>query len=126
MKRTISVFVVLSILIESVSMLSATSAAYAQGAEPTIDLIIQADGSTEALVEHIQSLGGTVKYAYRNVPAVAAAVPAGQMAGVMGFPGVTRIEKDRPMFLMDGGDIENRGGRPPRLTSFVVENEAGM
>jgi len=126
MKRTISVFVVLSILIESVVMLSATSAVYAQGAEPTIDLIIQTDGSTEALVEHIQSLGGTVKNAYRNVPVVAAAIPAGQMVGVRGLPGVTRIEKDRPMFLMDGGDIETQGGKPPRATSFVVENEAGM
>src|SRR3990172_6256897 len=121
MKRTLSVFVVLSILIESVIMLSATSAASAQGAEPTIDLIIQAESSTEALVERIQSLGGTVKYAYRNVPVVAAAIPAGQMAGVRGFPGVTRIEKDRPMFLMDEGNIENQGGRPPRLTFFVVE-----
>ena len=66
-----------------------------------VHVILQADGPTDKLVAHIQSLGGSVKYQYRNVPAVAAAIPAERMGAVTGFPGVIKVEKDRMIKLHD-------------------------
>jgi serine protease AprX len=66
-----------------------------------VHVILQAEDTTDALVAHIKSLGGIIKFQYRNVPAVAAAIPADQISAVAGFSGVTRVEKDRTMKLHD-------------------------
>lgn len=74
----------------------------AQGDRRHVHVILQADGPTDTLVAHITSLGGTIKFQYRNVPAVAAAIPADRISAVAGFPGVTGVEKDRMMRLHAG------------------------
>ena len=81
----------------------------ATAAEPsgrTSDVIIEAGVSTEALVARIESLGGTVRFAYENVPAVAATVPTASLGAIARSSGVTTIEKDRLVSLTDdeGGD----------------------
>jgi len=35
-----------------------------------VHIILQSDGSTIELAEHVKSLGGIVKFRYRNVPAI--------------------------------------------------------
>ena len=89
----------------------------------TRDVIIQAQGSTDALVSHIRSIGGSVKFQYRNVPAVAASVPAGELANVGAFPGVTKVERDRLFYLADptAGDLDKA-----LPVSFAVEDMAGV
>ena len=87
------------------------------------DVIILADGNTDDLVAFIQSVGGTVKFQYVNVPAVAAAVPAGEFEAVAGFPGVLEVEKDGLVSLdeaLDGG----KNAAHPR--AFVAEAAAGV
>ena len=65
----------------------ASGPAYAQENGETVDVIILADGNTDGLVAHIQALGGTVKFQYKNVDAVAASIPADKLDDVRGFAG---------------------------------------
>ena len=62
---------------------------------------VSAEGSADALADFIRSVGGSVKFKYRNVPAVAASIPIGELANVGAFSGVTKVEKDRMMYLTD-------------------------
>ncbi|HEY74906.1 MAG TPA: S8 family serine peptidase [Thermoflexia bacterium] len=83
------------------------SVALAGGGGETIDLLIQTDGSVDALLDFIVSIGGTVSFRYKNVPVVAASVPVDQTRALAGFPGVTLIEKDEMVYLPDdvGDDV---------------------
>jgi len=94
----------------------------AQGGE-TLDVLIQANGDTNALVAHIQSLGGTVRFQYRNVPVVAATIPVDQMEALASFPGVTLIEKDGMVYLEDGPDSGKNADNP---MSFEVMDMEGI
>jgi subtilisin family serine protease len=95
----------------------------AQGGRRLVHVILQADGPTDALVAHIRSVGGTIKFKYRNVPAVAASIPADRMDEVAGFTGVTKVEKDRMICLHD----EAYGNKnSARLRSFAVQNMEGI
>ena len=95
----------------------------AAGGGGTTDVIIQATGSTDALVSFIQSIGGSVKFKYRNVPAVAASIPVDELANVGAFRGVTKVEKDRMVYLTgtfeDGKNAENS-------LSYAVEDMTGI
>ena len=64
-----------------------------------VHVILRADGPTDKLVAHIRSIGGSIKFQYRNVPAVAAAIPAERVGAVAGLPDVIKVEKDRMMKL---------------------------
>lgn len=99
------------------------SAVVAQGSGETVDLIVQTDGSIDALVAHIQSLGGTVNFQYRNVPALAASVPVEQLGAVGSFSGVTQVEKDRVVYLTDELDTGKNAAHP---MSYAVESTAGV
>jgi hypothetical protein len=94
----------------------------ATGGEATIDVIAMAEGSTDALVAHIQSLGGTVSFQYRNVPAVAATIPAGALAQVSRFAGVMSVQKD-PMVYLDDTELGKNAANP---MSYVVDGAEGV
>lgn len=81
------------------------SVALAQGGGETVNLLIQVDGSTDALVSFIESIGGTVRFQYENVPVVAVTVPVDQREALGSFPGVALIEKDGMVFLPE--DLED-------------------
>ena len=81
-----------------VSLVAPASAGPATG-QAMADIIVLAEGSTDALVAHIESLGGTVRFQYRNVPAVAATIPAGTLGQVSGFAGVKTVHKDQMVSL---------------------------
>lgn len=85
----------------------------------SIDLIIQTDEATSALVDKIEAIGGTVKFTYRNIPAVAASVPAAKLAEVLSFPGVTWFEKDKMVYPT----IEEVSDRP---SSYAVRGMKGI
>jgi serine protease AprX len=94
----------LAILIGSLGVPAVVAA---QEGRRHVNVILQTDGPTDALVNHIRSLGGTIKFKYRNVPAVAAAVPAELMAAVAELPGITNVEKDCMVRLHDRPDFGN-------------------
>ena len=95
----------------------------ATGREATIDVIAMAEGSTDALVAHIQSIGGTVNFQYRNVSAVAATIPAGALAEVSRFAGVTSVQKDSMVYLDDGPESGKNGANP---MAYVVDGSEGV
>jgi subtilisin family serine protease len=120
MKRLISVSILIVLIVGlSVPAMAAKNTV----AGPAIDVIVLADGDTGALVKHIQSLGGVVKIQYRNVPAVAAAIPADKMGAVARFGGVTSIEKDGLMYPADEPASGLTGAHP---TSFEVQSAPGV
>ena len=112
-----------TLLVILVASLWIPSVAVAQGGEGSVNVILQTDGSTDDLATHIRSLGGTVKFQYRNVPALAAAIPASRMDAVAGFSGVTKVEKDSMVYLHDGPDTGKNAVHP---LSHAVENMEGI
>ena len=103
MKRLIYI----TMLVILIGSLGVPSVVAAQEGRRHVNVILQTDGPTDALVNHIRSLGGTIKFKYRNVPAVAAAVPAELMAAVAELPGITNVEKDCMVRLHDRPDFGN-------------------
>jgi hypothetical protein len=113
----------LVVLVALIAGLWLPAATLAKGNEATVDIIIQTQGSAKKLAKHIRSLGGTVNFQYKNVPAVAATVPADKLGQVASFKGVTKIEKDRPIYLADRSPEGKNAGNP---MSFEVEDLAGV
>lgn len=66
-----------------------------------VDVIIQTEGSTQALVDAIRAQGGTVRFRYQNVGAVAASIPQDRLAAISRLAGVTTVEKDVMLSLPD-------------------------
>ena len=112
-----------AILVSLIAGLLAPSAALAKYDEVTVDILVLAEGSTDALVRYIRSLGGTIKYQYRNAPVVAATIPADKLGQVAGFAGVTKVEKDDMVYLTD--DLE-AGKNDQHPLSFIVEDMEGV
>ena len=110
-----------SIIVLAALFSAPAGAVLAQGedGQASIDLILQTDGAISTLVEKIESTGGTVKLAYRNIPAVAASIPAAKLAEVLSFPGVTWFENDNMVYPT----IEEDSVRP---TSYTVMNMKGI
>jgi subtilisin family serine protease len=67
--------------------------------EHALDLIVEIDGSRQAVIDRVKALGGTVHNTYANVPALAVAIPPGKLQELTSSQGVVRIEKDRLISL---------------------------
>jgi serine protease AprX len=67
----------------------------------SVDLIIQTDGSTQTLVNQIMREGGTIHYAYQNLPVIAAAIPAESLMDVYQHPNVIKVSKDHLVMPLD-------------------------
>lgn len=93
---------ILASLLAALVMSSAAAAAVDPVDAATLDVLVLAEGETNGLVQHIQTLGGTVKYQYQNAPVVAATIPAGTLGQVAAFAGVTSVEEDAVIELDDG------------------------
>ncbi len=93
------------------------------GGGDTVAVLILAKGSTDALVSQIEAAGGTVKYQYKNVPAVAAEIPASQWDVVSTLPGVVKVEKDSIVYLDDDPTYGKSHGAP---NFFTVEEMEGV
>lgn len=94
-------YLLLGIVVLLVTLLLVPSGTAAQGQATRIDVIVQTEGSISALARHIRSLGGTVNFQYRNVPAIAASIPADQFAAVASFNRVSYVEKDTTVTIDD-------------------------
>ena len=122
MKRILlTSMILIALLVATVSM--AVAAKNAPDVDVDRDVIILSDGSTDELVDMIESLGGTVKFQYKNVPAVAASVPASKLSVVSAFRGVLKVEKDGMVSLDDGLEGGKNADHP---RSYVAEDVAGV
>jgi hypothetical protein len=86
----------------------------------TIDVIILAEGPTDDLVSMVTLLGGVVNIKYKNVPAVAASIPAETLGQIAHFGGVSSVQKDVIVELPDSDDSDLHP------MSYVVEETEGI
>lgn len=112
MKRALSY---LFIIILAIGVFITASAQESIPVDGTIDVIVLTDGSASELATHIQGLGGQVRFQYKNVPGVAATIPADALADITQFPGVNLVEKDTMVSL----DLEP----VDKPMAFAVEGE---
>jgi subtilisin family serine protease len=77
-----------------------------QGVKVLIAFEHQPGPAEEALV---RGLGGTVKYRYHLVPAIAATLPEPAVSALLANPHVTRVEPDRQMRALDD-ELDNTWG----------------
>ena len=119
MKRLLHVTILLALVL---GVWMPTTARAQEDSGDTVNVLLQTSGSVEALIAKIVSLGGTVSIRYENVTAIAASIPADQLAAVANFSGVSKIEKDKIVNLFD--ETEAGNGRHP--LSFEVEDVEGV
>jgi hypothetical protein len=111
----------LTLAVTLIVSLGAPAAVTAQSGGDLVQVIIQTSGSTEALITQIQSAGGAVNFRYQNVPAVAASIPVKLMGTVANLAGVTKVEKDRMIYLE--GDPAYGKDTP---ASYTVDETEGV
>lgn len=124
MKRAVTLFILMTILVGLFAMPAMTRPALADfvSNEDTVDLLIRVDGSTEAVIDHVISIGGSVNFAYKNVPVVAVTIPAGKYSELVSHSDVKRIVKDRLVYLTDGPDLE----KDVEPLSYVAQGTSGL
>lgn len=120
MKRIWMVFMTLALVASTFAAPAANGVGYAQmdEGEDKVDLIVQSSGPIDALVEQVETLGGTVNLVYENVPAVAISLPGEQLGALAGAPGVTWVEKDKLIALDDSPNYGKRA--PVGASAFLV------
>jgi len=72
----------------------------------SLEVIIQTDGSMQPVINKISSLGGTINYAYQNVPVIAATIPAKALGNIHNLPNVIRVAKNHQITMLDGSEPE--------------------
>lgn len=96
------------------------SAAHAQNAGPQKVLIGFSAKPGKAEENLVRSHGGTVKYTYRIIPAIAATMPGAAIAGLANNPRITVIEADIAVHLID--HTTNDGADAELISSWGVRH----
>jgi subtilisin family serine protease len=124
MKRVVSISILVLLIFGLFTASQGTNFVSAEGrlGGSTEDLIIQIDGSTQAIKKSIKNLGGRINYSYQNVPVLAVTIPVERLTKVYQLPGVTRVAKDRLFYL---GDDRVSGGYT-RPTQVTVKDTSGF
>lgn len=102
-------------------LLGLPGAAFADGDGEYADVIIQMSSSTvDQVSAHIASLGGTVRFRYRNLSAIAARVPTVKLKALGALGGVSKVERD---IFIDLPDTRRDGDHP---MAFEVAGSEGF
>lgn len=123
MKRLVTILALVAILTSFFAVPVAAGKKRGPKIDATVDVLIQATGSTDGLVREIKSLGGTISFQYKNVPIVAATIPVEAFRSLVKFSGVITIEKDGMVYPVE----EFSGGKnDSHPMSYEVEDVAGV
>ncbi len=124
MKRVVSIIILVILFLGLFPAPGWTNSVNAESnsSSSTVDVIIQTDGTTLAVARSIKKHGGRINYSYQNVPVLAATIPADVLLSVYQLPGVTKVAKDRLVYLGDGSDLEGK----TRPTNFSVKDTSGV
>jgi serine protease AprX len=125
MKRTLTLIILLALILGLFSIPARNNPAYARsGPQPkTIDLLIQTRGSRGAVLNKIKKLGGEISYVYKNVPVMAATIPAEKFKIVANLPHVTKLAKDRLVYLDEDSQQNDRSmAFKPNLSGAAVKS----
>jgi hypothetical protein len=123
MKRLVTILALVAILTSVFGLPVAAGKKRRPKIDATVDVLIQATGSTNGLVREIKSLGGTINFQYKNVPVVAATIPVEAFRSLVKFSGVITIEKDGMVYPVE----EFAGGKnDAHPMSYEVKDVAGV
>ncbi len=105
-----------------VPILSGLLASPAWGQQPERVKVLIAFGRQPGPAEQalVRGMGGSVKYTYHLVPAIAATLPEPAISALQGNPHVTRVELDRQMRALDT-ELDNAWG-VTRIGAGTVHN----
>ena len=104
--RLFAVLLVLSLLASSVATIGAAPVPQSERVKVLIGFTRQPGPAQEALV---RGIGGTIRYSYHLVPAIAATVPEQAIEGLRRNPNVTAVELDGQVWAIDL-ELENAWG----------------
>ena len=104
--RLFAVLLVVSILASSVATIGAAPGPQSERVKVLIGFTRQPGPAQEALV---RGIGGTIRYSYHIVPAIAATVPEQAIEGLRRNPNVTAVELDGQVWAIDL-ELENAWG----------------
>jgi len=104
--RLFAVLLVVSILASSVATIGAAPGPQSGRVKVLIGFTRQPGPAQEALV---RGIGGTIRYSYHLVPAIAATVPEQAIEGLRRNPNVTAVELDGQVWAVDA-ELENAWG----------------
>ena len=105
-----------------VAILSGLMAGPALGQQPERVKLLIAFGRRPGPAEEalVRGMGGSVKYTYHLVPAIAATLPEPAISALQANPHVTRVELDRQMRALDT-ELDNAWG-VTRIGTGIVHN----
>jgi hypothetical protein len=125
MKRLVSLFILLALvagLFAMPALSGPVSAGNISSKNRTVDLIVKTDGASSSVISKVNALGGTVKYAYKNVPVLAVRIPVDNYLALLNTPGVLTIVKDRLISLSAEAGLKEK----PAPESYLVQDAAGI
>ncbi|KAA3657162.1 MAG: T9SS C-terminal target domain-containing protein [Calditrichaeota bacterium] len=100
-------------------------------ADDMVDMIVSVEKPYANVISHVQSIGGTVKFEYKNINAIAISVPRGELDALNRFEGISNWSKDQQMKLpeVNKGYKEGYGEVPSKVdvtgaTTEVITKEA--
>jgi len=110
MKKKFSNFLVVAVIAGIVFSLVGVALVSQAKSEPKVDVFISFH-NTPGAAEHalVERAGGTVRYSYNIVPAVAASVPESAIQGLLNNPKVTSVELDGAVYAVDT-ELDNAWG----------------
>lgn len=106
MPRWLTVLVVLGLLLGSVASIGAAHGQQSDRVRVLIGFTYQPGPAEEALV---RVAGGTIRYTYRLVPAIAATIPEAAIDGLRRNPNVTSVDLDGQVWAIDA-ELNNSWG----------------
>lgn len=124
MKRIVSLAILSVLILGAIPAAGRTESVYAKSPSHlgTVDVIVQTDGATAPVAKSLQRLGGKINYSYKNVPVLAATIPAEVLSNVYQLPGVIKVAKDRLFYLGNGNELEGK----MRPTNYTVKDTSGI
>src|SRR3989344_5961838 len=104
MKKILSYSFILGVVFSMavVGGIGPTSLQVQAASNDKVDVFVSFD-KTPGVVEHaiVERAGGTVRFSYTIVPAVAASVPEAAIKGLLHNPNVTAVELDGAVYAVD-------------------------
>ena len=112
MKKILSSSFILGVVFSmaTVGVIGPTSLQVQAASNNKVDVFVSFD-KTPGVAEHamVERAGGTVRFSYTIVPAVAASVPEAAIKGLLSNPNVTAVELDGTVYAV-GAELENAWG----------------
>jgi len=123
MKKILSYSFILGVVFSmaAVGVVGPTSSQVQAASNDKVDVFVSFD-KTPGVAERaiVERAGGTVRFSYTIVPAVAASVPEAAIKGLLNNPNVTAVELDGLVYAVDA-ELENAWG-VKRIGSGIVHN----